>query len=163
MTLFSVKASILCQCLRLFCGRYRMACVIVLTFITAYAIAAVMASIFACWPIKKFWNPLLPGRCIYFAALWYANAGVQISTDILVCLLPMFVFRSLHLPKAQKYSLIAVFSLGGLSVNPSKTAHDLWLIISSGCICSIIRLVRLYEAEHETALTRTDVAAALWS
>lgn len=158
-----MKSSILCQCLRLFSGRYRSGCAIVLTFITAYTIAAVTVSVFACWPIKKFWDPLLPGRCVDFHALWYTNAGVQIFTDILVCLLPMFVFRSLHLPRAQKYSLIAVFSLGGLSVDQSETARDVWLITSSSCVCSIVRLYRLYEAVQGPVLTRTAVSAALWS
>ncbi|KIV80664.1 hypothetical protein PV11_08150 [Exophiala sideris] len=113
--LFSVKASILSQCLKLFSGRYRTVCAIALAFVTAYAIASIMVDIFPCWPIHKFWMPTVPGRCINFPAVWYTNAAVQIATDLLVCLLPILVFKSLNLPKVQRYSLIFVFALGGVS------------------------------------------------
>ena len=122
--LYSVKASILSQCLKLFSGRYRKACAVALTFITLYAIAAITVDVFSCWPIRRFWMLTVPGKCINLAPFWYTNAGVQIATDLLVCLLPIWVFKSLNLPKVQKYSLIFVFALGGVSVDDSRIACD---------------------------------------
>ncbi|KAI1628812.1 hypothetical protein EDD37DRAFT_670678 [Exophiala viscosa] len=144
--LYSVKASILCQCLKLFSGRYRTACAVALTFITVYAIAAFTVDVFACWPIHKFWMLTVPGKCIELSPIWYITAAVQITTDLVVCLLPISVFKPLKLPKLQKYSLILVFALGGV-----------------GCVCSMIRLVRLHQILEEPYLSRKDVSVALWS
>ncbi len=44
----------------------------------------------------------------------FANAGMNIASDIAVGLLPMRVLRELDLPKRHKIALMIVFGLGGL-------------------------------------------------
>ena len=44
----------------------------------------------------------------------FTNACINIVTDICTAVLPIRALSSLHLPRRQKYALIAVFALGGL-------------------------------------------------
>ena len=44
----------------------------------------------------------------------FANAGMNIATDITIGLLPLPVLKQLQLPKRQRIALMWVFGLGGL-------------------------------------------------
>lgn len=74
-----------------------------------------MAASFSCWPIPFFWDKAIHGgHCIDLLAFWFSLGGFNILTDMAVWILPMPVLKSLHLPRKQKLSLIAVFAVGGL-------------------------------------------------
>jgi hypothetical protein len=53
----------------------------------------------------------------------FANAGINIVTDILTAALPIPMIKELQLPKRQRYALIAVFALGGLYVAHRSFTH----------------------------------------
>ena len=85
-----------------------------LVFIIGYAFASIMATIFQCSPIAKSFDHSIEGHCLNVTAFWYSNASANFIGDLLILALPIRVVKGLHLPKAQKWGLMLVFSLGGL-------------------------------------------------
>lgn len=75
---------------------------------------SVLSTLFMCAPVSFFWNKNQKGHCLNQAAVWFTNAALNILTDFAVFLLPMPCLKELHLPRRQKYGLMAVFALGGL-------------------------------------------------
>lgn len=69
-------------------------------------------------PVAKFWNPQIPGTCVNAAALYYANAAINIVQDISLVMLPFFMLRSLSMPRKEKVTLMIILGLGGVSVFP---------------------------------------------
>lgn len=114
--LASVKCSICCQYLRFFIeGKYKVAAQYILGFLVAYGIINVFVGVFTCTPIQYFWDKSIPGgTCIKFVTWWFFNASVGILTDLVLCVLPMPMLKTLNLPRRQKYGLIGVFGIGGL-------------------------------------------------
>lgn len=100
-----------------------------------------------CTPISYFWNPSLPnGHCLDKHAVWFANASLNIITDLAIFILPMPVFHDLHLPRRQRIALMAVFGLGAFVV-----------------LTSILRLKSLYKISVSTDVTWDNGGAAAWS
>ncbi|OAP56481.1 hypothetical protein AYL99_09660 [Fonsecaea erecta] len=146
--LFLVKDSILYQYLRFFVEpRYRLAAWALIIFVCLAGVTFILTSCFSCWPVAYYWDKSIKGgHCIDLMAFWFSFSGFNIITDLAVWVLPMPVLKSLRLPRRQKFSLIAVFALGGF-----------------GCITAILRLHALYIASISTDLTYDNVGAATWS
>lgn len=64
--------------------------------------------------MAKFWDPRDPGRCVNTAALYYANAAINIVQDISLVVLPFFILQQLLMPKREKVSLMIILGLGGV-------------------------------------------------
>jgi len=147
LALWAVKISILCQYLRIFPeGGYRTADYVLMCIITAWTLWAVLSAIYACTPIKAFWDTSVKGRCLDRLAVWFANAAVNILTDIATAILPIPALRTLRLPAKQKNILIAIFSLG--------------VIV---CVISIMRLQSLYVISKSTDISWDNPMAATYS
>jgi hypothetical protein len=99
-----------------------------------------------CTPVSYFWNPSIGGHCLSRLGVWFANAALNIITDVVICLMPVPVLNRLSLPRKQKYALIAVFCLG--------------LFV---CLTSILRLKALYQISVSTDVTWDNTPAAYWS
>jgi hypothetical protein len=111
------KISILFQYLRIFPSyRFRIICFIVMGVVILYSTWAIVSGFVNCVPVAKFWDRELPGTCLSFEAVWFFNASMNITTDLTLLVLPMPLVSQLHLPKRQKFALLAVFALGGLLV-----------------------------------------------
>jgi len=109
------KASIILLYLRLFVQKpFRIACWILLGFVSVYGLATELGSILQCDPIQRSWNKAIPGKCINTTIFWYANAAFSILGDVIILVLPMPVIYQLKLQLNQKLSLMVVFALGGL-------------------------------------------------
>lgn len=81
--------------------------------VTVYMLTSVFGAIFVCWPIQKYWDvEQMEGWCADMTAWWYANATLNIVSDVLIILMPMPVIKSLRLAPRQKYLLMGVFALG---------------------------------------------------
>jgi len=95
-------------------GRLRKAIWAFIIFVVAYGIETLFAGVFQCTPIAFFWNPTIPGgKCVERFTLYFANAGINIATDMIILLLPIFILKDLIMPRMQKYILIGIISLGG--------------------------------------------------
>ncbi|KAL2810780.1 hypothetical protein BJX63DRAFT_305004 [Aspergillus granulosus] len=141
------KISILLQYLRIFPSyRFCIICYIVLGVVVLYSTWAIVSGFVNCVPIAKFWDRELSGTCLSFEALWFFNASMNITTDLTLLILPMPLLSQLHLPKKQKFALLAVFALGGLVV-----------------ITSILRLYSLRTVAKSNDTSWSNVAAACWT
>ncbi|EME42974.1 hypothetical protein DOTSEDRAFT_72404 [Dothistroma septosporum NZE10] len=147
LALCFAKLSILLQYLRIFPHRaFRKACFTLMVVVVAWTLWAFFSALFACWPIHSFWHKDIPGFCLNRLAVWFSNAAVNIVTDVCTAVLPLPVLKSLNLPKRQRYILMAVFGLGGVT-----------------CICSILRLSGLYAISKTSDISWDNPLAALWS
>lgn len=141
------KFSILLQYLRIFPHKnFRLACYIMIGIVSAYSLWTFFSAIFACIPVSYFWNSNIDGHCLDRFAVWFANAGINIATDIATVVLPLPIVKSLNLPPRQKYALMGVFALGGFTI-----------------LVSILRLNSLYVVSKSTDITWTNPLAAIWS
>jgi hypothetical protein len=121
LSMSCTKFSILLQYLRIFPQhRFRQACYVMICVVGIYTLWTFFSAVFACWPISYFWTQIVDpqgGRCLDRFAVWFANAGLNIATDIAIGVLPLKVLKSLKLPTRQRIALMIVFGLGGLYVS----------------------------------------------
>lgn len=117
------KISVALQYIRLAIdARVKLICWSFLWFTVLYAISAIFAGIFQCFPIPAFWDPRIPGKCIHRSALYYTSAAVSIAQDAALIVLPYFILQKLVLPKREKISLILLLGLGGMYVPPFSSS-----------------------------------------
>ncbi|KAL3495295.1 hypothetical protein BJX62DRAFT_196525, partial [Aspergillus germanicus] len=141
------KISILFQYLRIFPSyRFRIICFIVMGVVILYSTWAIVSGFVNCVPVARFWDREMSGTCLSFEAVWFFNASMNITTDLTLLVLPMPLISQLHLPKRQKFALLAVFALGGLVV-----------------ITSILRLSSLRTVAKSNDTSWSNVAAAYWT
>ncbi|KAK4129058.1 hypothetical protein N657DRAFT_676740 [Parathielavia appendiculata] len=118
---------------------------IVLVLIVASGIWLVVAVCTACMPLQAFWD-----WSLYFTTrvycqppnLWWANAALHITSDLVIMALPMPVLSSLNLPRRQKYAIVGLFALG-----------------FGVCIISVVRLVALIDLTELQAYDATYTSA----
>lgn len=112
------KLAILMQYKRVFqTPRFQFWNWIFIAIIIGYTVSTVVACIFVCMPVQKFWKPQLEGHCINTFASWFANAILNIITDLMIIILPMPVVRGLQLKPRQKFLLMGVFAFGVVYVS----------------------------------------------
>ncbi|KAJ3550106.1 hypothetical protein NM208_g148 [Fusarium decemcellulare] len=80
--------------------------------VNAWSISQILVQAFVCIPVAKFWKPALNGRCIPNNPQWYINAAGNITTDIMILIMPIPIIRGLSLGRRQKYILLSIFCLG---------------------------------------------------
>lgn len=158
-SLISTKMSILLQYRRVFSTtpRMRLACNLLIGFLAIYGTWTIISAWANCVPLKKFWDPSVPGFCFNKEALWFSNSAIHILTDLLILIYPMPVIRSLQLPSRQKFALMGVFALGGLYVLIPCTYLALItnaILQSSVVITSILRLKSLLVISNSNDPTR---------
>lgn len=100
-----------------------------------------------CMPVSAFWDSTLSqSHCMNKYSVWFANASLNILTDIAIFILPMPVLKDLHLPQRQRVALMGVFGLGGFV-----------------CLISILRLKSLWVISQSQDITYDNGGAASWS
>lgn len=145
--LLFTKISILFQYLRIATNkRIRLVCYAVMIFTSAYGATALITGIFHCWPISRFWNRRIAGKCVKNPIIWFLHAGLEITTDIILLTLPMFILKAASLPKKQKFVLCLTLSLGGFAV-----------------IISALRLYSLYLVSVSKDITWDITNMTVWS
>jgi hypothetical protein len=114
--LTTTKISILFQYLRIFPShRFRVACYVMLAFVSIYGTWTLFGSIFMCAPVSFFWDKSSTfGTCLDRATVWFTNAGVNTAQDLIILFMPLPMVRRLDIPTRLKRVLIVLFSLGGL-------------------------------------------------
>ena len=102
---------------------FRMTVYFVLFIIIGFTSAVVLAQLFGCSPISKFWNPLLlEAKCIDSSALYLSNGILNVVTDFLVLLLPIPMLVKLHTKTKQKWIIWGIFATGSLYVLPPTSS-----------------------------------------
>ncbi|KFX94880.1 hypothetical protein O988_06098 [Pseudogymnoascus sp. VKM F-3808] len=146
-SLILTKLSIIFQYKRIFTTpMINRLCNIMLGVLVVYGLWTIVGSIVMCIPVAAFWDEKIKGHCMNRLQFWFANAGVNIATDIIIFAIPMPLLKQLQLPKKQKIGLMFVFGFGAFV-----------------CITSIIRLKSLYEISVSPDTALDGVNAGIWS
>jgi hypothetical protein len=94
-------------------------CYFLAVLLTMICIETFFTGLFTCQPIAFFWDNTIPGGvCVDKMSLYFANAGLNIASDIAVLPAPAFILRHLTLPRVQKVMIGFILASGGLSVLP---------------------------------------------
>ncbi|CZR57597.1 uncharacterized protein PAC_07486 [Phialocephala subalpina] len=103
--------------------------------------------VLVCVPAAHWWDSAhASGICIPEKPLWFANASLNIVTDVGIILLPMPVISTLVLPRKKKFGLYFIFALGFFV-----------------CIISFLRIHWLILAASTTDPTWDNIGIANWS
>lgn len=116
-----VKTSVLLFLMRLGGQKHEVRlCIIgLLVFNLCQMVAIFFAVVFQCTPVSYFWDRMREegtrpeGMCINQNAFYIATSGLTILTDLLVLILPFWIFLGLNLPLKVRAAIIGVFVLGG--------------------------------------------------
>jgi hypothetical protein len=88
-----------------------------MAFLIIAGLWMVLSGFLFCIPVRDFWNVNYKehtGHCLPEGPVWYANAVMQIFTDVVILILPMPLLSKLHLPRRQKVGMMLVFGVGVL-------------------------------------------------
>ncbi|RAH66449.1 uncharacterized protein BO66DRAFT_474185 [Aspergillus aculeatinus CBS 121060] len=147
LSLTLTKLSLIFLYKRLFPTKYyQIILAVTLFFVIATGMWMVFSAILFCIPVRSFWDTSLPRTCLPEGVVWCLNAGFQISTDLLLVILPMPVLAKLQIPKRQKVALILIFALGFFV-----------------CAMSVIRLTTIVKLIRSPDFTEGNGLAATWS
>ncbi|KAH7121980.1 hypothetical protein B0J13DRAFT_680159 [Dactylonectria estremocensis] len=145
----AVKLSISIQCLRIFATpSARRLFFGFIIFLSIYGTLCLLLTIITCWPVAKYWDDSIPGKCLDNRAMRYAWAGINIVNDVALVVAPMPFLRNLQISRRVKYVLMGVFAAGGVA-----------------CIVAIIRLYSLWAYSSVPIAERPvkGVDIAIWS
>lgn len=114
--IFVTKLSILIQYYKIFVafhGSKTYWMIQILIWLNAlFYFAITLVFIMPCFPIKRFWDPTVPGRCIDLPMVLMASAFINIFSDISILILPIFKVWQLQLTRKRKLGFSAVFGTG---------------------------------------------------
>ncbi|KAF9249413.1 hypothetical protein DTO013E5_2769 [Penicillium roqueforti] len=135
-----------------------------LTVIAAWTVASVLVTIFQCIPIEASWNHNIKVKqCVDKDSWWYAFAGINTVTDVLIAILPIPPVRHLKLSKRDRIGLCFVFGVGAfvcvtsimrtVAVSQTSTGLDqswdfiprsVWTLVecNMGIICACLPMMR---------------------
>jgi hypothetical protein len=85
--------------------------------VVAFWICYIFAICFTCIPIQALWDYTIPRKCVNITAFFYVAAGINILTDLSLCILPLPTLWSLRLPFPQRVTVCLLFSMGLLYVH----------------------------------------------
>ena len=81
----------------------------------AFYVAAAFAVIFECHPVDEVWNPAtfdFSNKCINRNAVVVATSALNVFSDLLILLLPVWATLHLQMKAKRKISIVAVFTTG---------------------------------------------------
>ncbi|KAH8431438.1 putative integral membrane protein (Pth11) [Aspergillus melleus] len=114
LALLGFKVSLLASYLRIggFIRPYKVVIVVVIIAVVCNQMIFTCLLLFACSPIQKQWDMMVPGNCINTIASYYALAGTSLGFDLIIIALPLPVLWRLHLRLRQRIALVAIYALG---------------------------------------------------
>ncbi|KAM0227112.1 hypothetical protein ACHAPO_011790 [Fusarium lateritium] len=111
----TIKLSIAFQCLRIFItAKARRLFISLTVYFAVYGVLCLMLTVFTCYPVAKYWDDSIPGKCLDNRALRYAFAGINIVNDIVILVAPMPFLQNLQIGRKIKVVLMVVFAAGGV-------------------------------------------------
>ena len=124
------KASVLFQLIRIFTpmktGLVYWACHTLIWSNFAFYIATFLVVVFQCHPIDEAWNPNYEGHCLDRNTILVTSAAINVFSDLLNLLLPIWAIWHLQMSPKRKLGVTALFATGLLYV--------LILPLTSNCI-----------------------------
>lgn len=115
-TIWLAKGSLLFQLIRIFAplksGPVYWACHILIWGNLAFYVGTLFSIIFECHPIWEVWNPAYEGHCINRNMVPVVSSAVNIISDLLNLLLPIWATWRLQMAPKRKVGVIAIFAIG---------------------------------------------------
>ncbi|KAL8743054.1 MAG: hypothetical protein Q9190_004555 [Brigantiaea leucoxantha] len=124
----SIKFSLLAFYWRIFKqSMIRVPIYILGVIVSCWGIAVILVTVLQCQPVSSFWNRFAPDAKGPFHCgvnenqFFNGNSIPNIITDAALLVLPVPSIWKLHLPKAQKWGLMSIFTLGIFVIGVSIT------------------------------------------
>ncbi|KAJ5128671.1 hypothetical protein N7448_002388 [Penicillium atrosanguineum] len=116
--IYFIKMSILCLYVRIFpetnFHRYFITTMVLLTISVLILVPMIICQ---CIPVHSIWDlRRADARCLNVIGLAYANAGVNLATEIAILILPLPLLQKLRVSKSKKAALYAIFGAGILVI-----------------------------------------------
>ncbi|PWW79825.1 hypothetical protein C7212DRAFT_157847, partial [Tuber magnatum] len=148
ITLFFVKISILAFYRRLSPALgYQTAIKVVAGAVTVYTIAMVFVNAFECPKDPTLaWAPTFPKDCNNLVPVYYAQAGFNIFSDVVILVLPLPSLIRLQVSKRKRTALVAIFCVGSIAV-----------------VASIARINALYIFQNSKDIPYDAIFILIWS
>ncbi|KAF3895819.1 putative Plasma membrane protein Pth11-like [Trichophyton interdigitale] len=142
------KVSILLLYLRIFYVHqyFRRICICLVVFTILSGIAFIPPTIWQCSPVEAYWDRSIPHTCLSSFPNWLSYAIINITTNVILLVLPVQQILRLQLTKRDKIALILVFLLG-----------------SFVCITSIYRVTLVAASSGTTDVTWATTPISSWS
>jgi hypothetical protein len=122
-TLF-IKLSILSFYLRFSVDRwFRITVYVVMSITVGYTIPNAFLFSYICQPHDKYWDWSLQGTCINAQAAFDAANILNMATDYMILVLPIWMLRPLRVPLLKKIGVALILMAGGLYVFTLDFAH----------------------------------------
>ncbi|OJD13330.1 hypothetical protein AJ78_06208 [Emergomyces pasteurianus Ep9510] len=126
---------------------FRRACTLLNIFIATHGTAFVLATIWQCEPVAGFWDKSIPGfRCVKTLPFWLSFSVINITTDVIILVLPVQEILRLNLRLEEKLALSLVFTLAAFV-----------------CVTSIVRATTLASSSSSDDITWSAIPATIWS
>jgi len=110
-----VKVSLIAFYLHVFHDRrFRIVCWVVLGYIIVSSLIIQFLTIFACTPIKSFWDRDIKGTCLDVGAIGFANSANAILQDLIILIMPMPSLYKLQMKRWRKIAVAFMFAVGAL-------------------------------------------------
>ena len=93
---------------------FRYACYALMTLVTGYCTALILANIFQCNPIIAGWDFFAPGHCASLVKINIAIGGFNILSDFAIVVAPVPLILRLQLRPAKMVGLLAILATGFL-------------------------------------------------
>jgi hypothetical protein len=137
---------------------------IVLWLNLLFYIAMTLSVIFSCSPVHKFWDRLVPGKCINAYPHITTSAAFNVASNFATVFLPVRAVWKLQMPLKRKIGVSTVF-MGGLLYEFRFFLKFLRmrLILYSACFASIMRLYLSIKDGNKPDVTYNMTAIMLWT
>jgi hypothetical protein len=107
-TLF-IKTCVLLFYLRLSSSRaFKIVTGLVLVVACGYCLFGSFTWLFMCRPIKAYWDLTVKGTCLNFKTAFLVGGTLNVATDLVMLLLPIWVLRPPRLPKKRKIGVTVI-------------------------------------------------------
>ncbi|PVH95322.1 hypothetical protein DM02DRAFT_675569 [Periconia macrospinosa] len=142
-----IKVSIVMFYLQIFPWRnFRILSYTLIAYIVSSNLAIFLATVFSCWPVRRFWDRDVKGTCLDISALAFANSGNAIAQDFLLIILPIIFVGKLNVSNRRKVVIGIMFAVGTL-----------------GFVATIVRLKFLLDFKVSIDPTWDYVEVTIWT
>jgi len=148
VTIMLLKLTFLLQFRRVFpLPAFQRLCDIFMMFLAAWTVAGIVGGATICLPHNMNWDPQdRASVCEKRFWFWLGHGIVHVITDVILCIMPLPLLRTLPLPPMQKMALIGVFCLGFVT-----------------CVISAVRLTTLHASLEDADFSWTSAKTVFWS
>ncbi|KAK5658378.1 hypothetical protein OQA88_2354 [Cercophora sp. LCS_1] len=90
----------------------RKACYVILTLVILSNLWAITSVLTFTVPLAATWDITVPARYTTNQAVWWVIAGLGVTIDLLIFILPIPIVLPLKLPRRQKVAVVGIFMIG---------------------------------------------------